>query len=325
MAAADSARLTPDHLRRATKFRCPATIRTLPKAHAVVPRHSEDAAIPTVTALAAIALWSTLATLGVALAHLPPFLLTGVALLVGALPGLPKLRAWRVSWSTLALGVYGLFGFHCLLFMALRFAPPLEANLVNYTWPLWIVLLTPLFLPGWRLGARHLVAGLVGFAGAAVAIAGGRRLGGGDTIGFLFAGASAVVWATYSLASRRAHAFPTAAVGAFCLLSGLLALGCHLLFEPRVAIGTDDVPLLVALGLGPMGAAFYLWDRAIKHGDPRRIGVLAYLTPVLSTALLHLHTGRPLDFPVVSATALILGAALIVMRAEDSLPNDAKA
>jgi hypothetical protein len=59
------------------------------------------------------------------------------------------------------LGVAGLFGFHFLLFLALRLAPPVEANLVNYLWPLLIVVLTPLILPGWRLTPRHVTAALL--------------------------------------------------------------------------------------------------------------------------------------------------------------------
>jgi drug/metabolite transporter (DMT)-like permease len=102
----------------------------------------------TLLALGAIALWATLASLGVALAHVPPFLLTGLALVIGSVPAWPLARQWRVPASTLALGVYGLFGFHFLLFIALRNAPPVEANLVNYLWPLLIVVLAPLFLPG---------------------------------------------------------------------------------------------------------------------------------------------------------------------------------
>ena len=106
----------------------------------------------TLLALGAIALWATLASLGVALAHVPPFLLTGLALVIGSVPAWPLARQWRVPASTLALGVYGLFGFHFLLFVALRHAPPVEANLVNYLWPLLIVVLAPLFLPGVRCG-----------------------------------------------------------------------------------------------------------------------------------------------------------------------------
>src|SRR6476620_5895905 len=118
-------------------------------------------------ALGAIALWSTLAALGLALRDVPPFLLTGMALVIGSVPAWPLARQWKVPASTLALGVYGLFGFHFLLFVALRNAPPVEANLVNYLWPLLIVVLAPVFLPAMALTPVHVGAALVGFVGAA--------------------------------------------------------------------------------------------------------------------------------------------------------------
>jgi len=269
-------------------------------------------------ALGAIALWATLATLGVALSHLPPFLLTGLALIVGSVPALPFVArdrtAWRVPAGTLALGVYGLFGFHLLLFVALRHAPAVEANLVNYLWPLLIVVLAPLVLPRLRLSARHVVAALLGLAGAALAILGGSAATPGFAWGYVAAAGSAFVWASYSLWTRRVRPFHTAAVGLFALVSGLLSLACHALFEPPAALAIQDIVLVVLMGLGPLGAAFYLWDRALKTGDPRTIGVLSYLTPLLSTVLLLLATGRPLTGSVAAAAVLILGAALLAVR-----------
>ena len=124
-------------------------------------------------------MWSALASLGVALRHIPPFLLTGIGLLLGSLLALPFVlrdrRAWRIPASTLALGVYGLFGFHFLLFISLRVAPPVEANLINYLWPLLMVVLAPLFLAGVRLRMVHIVAALLGFCGAAIAILGASQ------------------------------------------------------------------------------------------------------------------------------------------------------
>lgn len=273
-------------------------------------------------ALGAITLWSLLAAIGVALAHVPPFLLTGVALVIGSLPALPfalrDRRAWQVPATTLALGVYGLFGFHFLLFMALRLAPPVEANLVNYLWPLFMVLLAPLLLKGLRLRSVHVLAALLGFAGAAIAIlgAGPARIesAGGGASGYLLALASALVWASYSLLTRRVPAFPTAAIGLFGLVSGVLSLLCHWALEPQVLLSPQDWLLVTVMGLGPLGAAFFLWDKALKLGDARQIGILSYLTPLASTALLVLLGGRPLSASIGLAALLIMASALLGTR-----------
>ena len=263
-------------------------------------------------ALAAILLWSTLAWLGVRLAAWPPFLLVGCALGIGAIVGLRRIRAWRVPLAALALGVYGLFGFHFLLFLALRHAPPVEANLVNYLWPLLIVLLAPLFVPGMRLDARHVAAGLIGFAGAALVVTGGRlALEPAHAAGYAMAAGSALVWATYSLASRRLRNVPTAAVGGYCLASGIAALACHALLEAPFVPATADIGWLIVLGLGPMGAAFYLWDFALKRGDPRSIGALAYLTPLASTLLLAAAGDSPMTAAAGIGMALIIGGAIV--------------
>ncbi len=272
------------------------------------------------SALAAVALWASLAVLGLHLAHLPPFLLTGLALLIGSVVALPWSRfdfaQWRVPPSTLLLGVGGLFGFHLLLFVALRLAPPVEANLVNYLWPLFIVLGAPLLLPGTRLAARHVAAAFVGLAGAALAISGGKalQLQGDHALGYAAALGSALVWAGYSLLTRRVRPFPTAAIGAFCLVSGLLSLGCHLLFEPPAWPRAGDWTALLLMGLGPMGAAFFLWDRALKAGDARQIGVLSFLTPLGSTLALLAYRGQPPGWAVLLAAPMIVGAAVLASR-----------
>ena len=270
-------------------------------------------------ALGAIALWASLASLGVSLTHIPPFLLTGITLIIGSVPAWPFVlrdpSQWRIPMRTLALGVYGLFAYHFLLVIALRHAPPVEANLVNYLWPLFIVVLAPVVLPGVALRVPHVVAALLGFGGAAIAIVGGRELSGTLAWGYIPAAAAAFIWATYSLMTKRVTAFPTTAIGLFGLVSGALSLLCHVLLEPSVTLQARDWSLLAVLGLGPLGGAFYLWDKALKLGDARHIGILSYITPLASTTLLIVVSGRSFSWSIGLATAMIISAAVMGMRA----------
>jgi drug/metabolite transporter (DMT)-like permease len=281
-------------------------------------------------ALAAIGLWASLAALGVSLRHVPPFLLTGLALCIGSVLAWPSVignrRLWHTSPRILGLGVFTLFGFHFLLFISLRLASAVEVNLVNYLWPLLIVVMAPLYLPGLRLRGVHILAALIGFLGAAIAILGDRQaqvttLGDalwGPRLGYLLALGSAAIWANYSLQTKRIElsgkGFPSAAIGLFGLVSGLLSLLCHWVLEPAVSLSARDWLLLLILGLGPLGGAFFLWDKALKLGDVRHIGILSYLTPLASTLMLMLVTARALSGNIALAAALIVGAALLGTR-----------
>ena len=280
----------------------------------------------------AVLLWGTLATLTVLGGDIPPFQLLAMAFALATLIGLlPTLwRGWltrtsragsearvsnpryRLTPAVWALGIYGLFGYHFAYFMALRLAPPVEANLINYLWPLLIVLLSGL-LPGERLGGRQVGGALAGFAGAALLVArgGGLRFDGQYALGYAFALACAVIWSSYSVLSRRVGAVPTRAVGGFCAATAALALVCHLLFETTVWPSGGQWAAVVALGLGPVGAAFYVWDYGVKRGNIQTLGVLAYGAPLLSTLLLVAVGLAEPSWTLAAACALIVGGALL--------------
>jgi len=271
-------------------------------------------------ALAAIVLWATLAPMGAILGNLPPFFVTGTGLLVGSVLALfvsrGQIAKLAVPLNTLLVGVFGLFGFHAALFSALQLAPPVQANLVNYLWPLLIVVLAPLFFPGTSLRTRHIIAALVGFIGAALAILSGGEITSGGLVGYLFAFLAAIIWACYSLLTKKLPHFESSAVGVFALVSGILALFAHLLWEAPVSPSSTQWLILIAIGLGPLGGAFYLWDIALKSGDPQRIGLLSFLTPLLSTTLLLLVTGKQLTWLLALSGALIIGAAYFGSRSK---------
>lgn len=201
--------------------------------------------------------------------------------------------------------------------MSFRHAPVLEANLINYLWPLCIILFTPLLLPGHPIHARHLLAGALGLAGSVLVMVNGElQLQQAYLPGYLLALGAAIIWGAYSVLSRRLPPAPAVVTAAACLPAGLLALLLALWLEgplPLEQLPAGDWWLILGLALGPMGAAFVTWYLALRDGDPRRIGALAYLTPLLSTLLLVLLNGEQLTPRHLLAGALIMGGALLGM------------
>jgi len=262
----------------------------------------------------AIALWGALATLTVFAGPVPPFQMVAMTFSLGAAIGIVRARIRGLHFRDLLrwpgrvwlLGIGGLFGYHALYFAALQLAPPAEANLVNYLWPLLIVLLSAP-LAGEKLGWPHLVGALLGFAGVALlALNRGVSFSDAYALGYLLALGCAFAWSLYSVLSRRFGETPTDAIASFCAAAAVLSLVCHLLFEHTVWPATPAAWFAVlALGVGPTGGAFYLWDHAVKRGDIRALGALSYAAPILSTALL-------IACGLATPTGALLLAALLV-------------
>lgn len=268
--------------------------------------------IATIFALTTITLWSFLAYFGASLNNVPPFLLVGIALCISGLAGAIRIKQWRVPLKTLVMGVGGIFGYNFLYFFALQNAPAIEASLINYLWPLLIVLFSPIILTGYRLKAYHIIGTAAGFAGAGLIVTGGHlSLDMANLNGYLYGAGAAVTWSLYSLLTKKVPPFSTAAVGLFTTISGLMALGIHFLIEPVYVPTHQDWMFLVLLGVGPLGAAFFTWDAAMKKGDPRIIGALSYLTPLTSTLVLVVLGGHEFKSTTGIAMVLIVVGALI--------------
>ena len=277
----------------------------------------------TLIGLTAILMWSLLAVLTVATGKIPAFQLAAMTFAIGALVGPltwigrpDAVRALRQPPAAWIVGVGGLFGYHALYFLALRFAPPAEAGLLNYLWPLLIVLFSSL-LPGERLAPHHIVGAGLGLAGTVLLFAGnsGSGFAPGQVPGLIAAFVAAFVWAAYSVMSRKLRSVPTDAVAGFCLATALLAVIVHGIVE--VTVWPDTLAqwlAIMALGVGPVGAAFYAWDIGMKRGDIRVLGAASYATPLLSTAFLMLTGFAKPSASIAIAAVLIAGGGLIAAK-----------
>lgn len=278
---------------------------------------------PTLIGFTAILMWSLLALFTVASGSVPPFQLAAMTFAIGGLLGAASwlfrkraITSLRQPPEVWALGIFGLFGYHALYFFALRLAPPAESGLINYLWPLLIVLFSAV-LPGERLRAHHVVGAVLGLIGTVVLVASRAQLGFAPEFvpGYAAAFVAAFVWAVYSVLSRRFASVPTDAVVGFCLVTSLLGLAFHLAFEETVwPQSVGQWIAVVALGLGPVGAAFYVWDIGMKRGDIRVLGAASYAAPVLSTLFLVLAGYAQATLSLGLAAVLIAGGGLFAAK-----------
>jgi drug/metabolite transporter (DMT)-like permease len=137
----------------------------------------------------------------------------------------------------------------------------------------------------------------------------------GQVYGLIAAFVAAFVWATYSVMSRKLKSVPTDAVAGFCFVTALLAAAAHGIFE--ITIWPDSPAqwlAIIALGVGPVGIAFYAWDIGMKRGDIRVLGAVSYATPLLSTAFLILAGFAKPSASIAIAAVLIAGGGLIAAK-----------
>lgn len=251
---------------------------------------------PLLSGLLAIFMWALLALFTAASGAIPPFQLLaitfGIATLVGLVNWLfrpPPKTLWNLSPKVWLTGTAGLFGYHFFYYSALQNAPVAEASLIAYLWPLLIVIFSAL-LPGERLRWFHVAGGIIGLIGAVVLLsarAGGELRFSGNGFGYASAVACALIWSSYSVYSRSMRAVPTDAVVGYCLGTTCFALLAHLLTETTTwPDNLQQWTAIIALGLFPVGIAFYAWDHAMKHGPIQLLGSASYAAPVLSTIIL---------------------------------------
>lgn len=277
----------------------------------------------TLIGFSAVLLWALLAVFTVGSAPVPALQLNAMAFGIGgaigviwvlATGGVKRLRG--VPIRVYVFGTLGLFGYHAFYFTALRLAPAAEAGLIAYLWPLLIVLFSGL-LPGERLRAGHIIGAVVSFAGAALIL--GQGFGGfarGSAAGYGFAVLCALTWSSYSVLSRRLGATPTESVAVFCVASAVLSTLAHVgLEETQWPVTLTGWLSVAALGLGPVGLAFYTWDVGVKRGNIQLLGTASYAAPLLSTLVLILVGAAQPSLMLVAAALLVTLGALMAARA----------
>ncbi|QXI39711.1 DMT family transporter [Pseudomonas xantholysinigenes] len=269
--------------------------------------------------LLAIMMWAALALLTTQTQGIPPFQLLflsfcipfGLACLAALGGWRGGFRAWRQPVGVWCSGFAAIFLYHAFYFFALKAAPPAQASMIAYLWPLLIVLFSAL-QGGGRLNRLCLLGACLGLAGTALILQPQSSvLTTRILLGYAAALCCALVWSSYSVFNKRHEGAPVGVIGGICGLVALAGFICHLLLEDTVIPDARGCLAIVLLGLGPVGLAFFAWDYATKSGNAEFLGAVSYLAPLISTVLLVLAGVLILDLRLMAAAGLIVAGTLV--------------
>jgi len=274
-------------------------------------------------ALGAVLCWSTVAsafklTLRVTdpvtmllYSSLVSALFLGGAIVASSGPkGLRRVFPTRRAWADSALnGLLNPFLYYLVLFHAYHLLPAQEAQPLNYTWPIMVVLLSAPML-GQRLRPLSLVAILVSFIGVLIISTRGNVFGlrFSNGPGALLALGSSLIWATYWLRNIRDTRAPLQKLAGSFLFGATYIFVYSNVFGPGMAVSGRGLLGCIYIGLFEMGIAFLLWLRALTLSETSaKVSNLVFLSPFISLLFIRYLVGEQI------LPSSILGLAVIVL------------
>ena len=121
----------------------------------------------TVIGYSGLVLWSLSPLMVAQLNNIPTFEILTIALSISFFVIAVKLtvqKQWQRIKQPLLIwlvGVIGIYGNDLTYIAAFKYAPPAHVDLINYLWPIFVILGSGL-LPSEKFTYRHLLAGLLG-------------------------------------------------------------------------------------------------------------------------------------------------------------------
>lgn len=267
----------------------------------------------------ALAMWAGSGVLASSVIRIPTFEVLSIAFSMSF--GLTALMlTMRGQWHKVkqpltlwVIGMIGVYGNDALFISAFKYAPAAQADLINYLYPILIILFASL-LPNEKLSAKYIVAAILGFSGTYLVITNGDNFSGFHLKympGYLLALLDAVVWSVYCLAARYYKNTPTEMVGMYCGCGLVLSLIAHVSFEPTVMPHLIELIVMIVMGLTTQGSAYFLWDFGIKKGNFRFLSIIAYANPVIAVFLLIL-TGKSTYSTILLVSTLLIALGGLV-------------
>ena len=233
------------------------------------------------------------------------------AFLNGAHRELKIIPLKRLSYFAL-LGLLGTYLYYLFLYLGYAEAVGMEVLVVQYSWPVLIVLLSLMILRE-RLSVHGIVAIVLGFGGVTIALTQGQlsqiRVSNPEVI--LLVAAGAFCFALFSVLSKKIQEQPTLVVSVYFFAASLASLASMFYFSDFVIPQRADWLPILLNGVLVNGFSYLLWLQALKTSNASYLAPFTYLAPILSAIYLIIFFDEKVTIYYLLGLACVIGGGLI--------------
>ena len=206
-------------------------------------------------------------------------------------------------------------------FVAFRYSPAAQVDLINFLWPTLLVFFFS-FLPGEKKSISHIIACFVSFFGIYQLLSPDFKHSFvyENFIGYLLAFGSALTWTAYSLYTRHNKNITTNCTSWACGPLAILAIIFHFYTEKFVVPDFSGMLLIILAGILQMGFAVLLWGRALKKGCVKSLGVMSYTIPIFSIMVLILFGKADFNERMIT-TAILISISPLIPRVKNNFSS----
>ena len=277
---------------------------------------------PTYLGFFALFVWSFSALFASTLSNLPVFETLAIIFSISCITILAKViryKEWyklKQPFSVYLIGILGIYGNDVFYFEAFKHAPAAHIDLINYLWPIFVVIFSSIVAKE-KSSYFQYIGSILSFIGIYILIANEHHFVYKPEYlrGYLYGLADALIWALYVMVARRnRHIVYSEAIGVYCGICFLISLVVHMQKEVFVLPTSSQVGVMIIIGICSQGLSYLFWEQSIKKGNYKLLTNCAYLTPVSSILILVLFNKAPFTYNIIVATACVTLGAIIANK-----------
>lgn len=210
------------------------------------------------------------------------------------------------------LGFIGLFVYSALYYYGLSQLTSQEACIVNYLWPIMLVIFSCFILKE-KLTAMKAVAMVCSFVGIVVLSMGsGENTDGNVTLGIVSCIIAAACYGLFSVLNKKFNYDQSISMMIFWLVAAVCSTILGLVTEEWVSLDGKQWLGMLWLGIVVDAIAYLLWTLALNGAsNTAKIANIAYLTPFLSLVVSALLLKEEITLRAVAALVFIIGGILL--------------